>query len=134
MNTIVYFFTVLKNNRAKIDRGQLLRDSVETSGISVTKLVKKIGISRSTYYNHISDPELPLDLLLKYGNALHINFNDFLGDLLVESTKESQGLYFENTDPNNFEEAIAQVKFWRNKYFELSEKYQLVLEFHLKHK
>ncbi|WP_439505021.1 helix-turn-helix domain-containing protein [Sediminibacterium sp.] len=134
MNTIVYFFTVLKNNRVKIDRGQLLRDSVESSGISVTKLVKKIGISRSTYYNHISNPELPLDLLLKYGNALHINFNDFLSDLFVESTKESQGLYFENTNPNNFEEAIAQAQFWRNKYLELSEKYQLVLELQLKHK
>jgi len=118
----------LKTSTKKIDRGLLLKVSVETSGMSVTNVVKRVGVSRSTYYNHVNDPNLPIDILFKYGRVLNISFNELLGDLFTEATNGSRGMFIEHKYPRNFEESITQLEYWRNKYWDLHEKYMLILE------
>jgi len=122
----------LKNNRKKLHRGHLLKELVEANGISITKLVDRVGVSRSSYYNHIEEPELDFDILFDYGKVLNINFTDYFSDLLVLETQDPNPKYPEELDPQNFEEALTQYKLLHRKYVQLLERHNLLLEQSLK--
>lgn len=134
LNNIVYFFTVLKSSRKNIHKGQLLKTQVESKGISVTKLVEKAGFSRSSYYNHIKDPDLSIDILLQYDKILGVNFIDFLEEYIDRDVNDIQYIYLNSSKPVTLDESKLQTQFWKNKYLELLEKYQVLLELQLKQK
>jgi len=124
----------LKNSKKNIHRGQLLRTQVELKGISITKLTEKVGFSRSSYYNHIEDPSLSLDVLVEYGHILGVDFIELVEGFVETQSSELQLKYWDNSEPESLEESKRQTIFWRSKYFELSEKYQALLELQLKQK
>lgn len=123
---------VLKNNRNKLHRGHLLKELVEANGIAITKLVQRVGVSRSSYYNHIEEPELHFDILFNYGKVLNVNFSDYFSDLLVLETQDANPHYPEELDPKNFEEALIQYKLLHKRYVQLLERHNLLLEQNLK--
>ncbi|MDP2419829.1 helix-turn-helix transcriptional regulator [Sediminibacterium sp.] len=110
----------------------MLKELVEANGISITKLVDRVGVSRSSYYNHIEEPELDFDILFDYGKVLNINFTDYFSDLLVLETQDPNPKYPEELDPQNFEEALTQYKLLHKKYVQLLERHNLLLEQSLK--
>jgi len=110
----------------------LLKELVEANGITISKLVQRVGVSRSSYYNHIEEPKLHLDILYSYGKVLNINFNDYFSDLLVLETQDVNLQYPEELNPNNFEEAQMQYKLLHKKYVQLLERHTLLLEQNLK--
>ncbi|BDQ12624.1 helix-turn-helix domain-containing protein [Sediminibacterium sp. TEGAF015] len=124
----------MKNSRKNIHRGQLLRTQVELKGISITKLAAKAGFSRSSYYNHIDDPALPLDILVEYGKILGVNFIELVEGFIETQSSELQVNYWDTSEPETLEESKRQTIFWKNKYMELSEKYQVLLELQFKQK
>lgn len=84
----------------------MLKQLVADNGISISKLVKKVGISRSSFYNHIEDPNLSVDILIKYGQILHVDILELITDKndlqmkdaisyypLEEEPKEPEGSY-----------------------------------------
>lgn len=102
-------------------RGQLLKKAVKDSGIPVTTLIKRVHFSRTTYYNHIDNKDLPLDILVQYGKALGIDFSVNFPQLKhIES--------FTNKKPLNLEDAISEINYWKDKYYELLEKYNFSIE------
>jgi len=111
-----------------------LKTQVESKGISVTKLVEKAGFSRSSYYNHINDPGLSIDILLQYGKILGVNFIEFLEEYIETESSDLQYIYQNSSEPETLDESKRQTQFWKNKYLELSEKYQVLLELQLKQK
>lgn len=102
-------------------RGQLLKNIVRNSGISVTTLVKRVGYSRTTYYNHINNKNLELDILDQYGRALGYDFSKDIPEI-------NQIKSFIEREPLTIKEAISQRDQWKAKYFELIEKYNSLLE------
>jgi len=111
-----------------IHRGALLQQYVEESGLSVTQLTKRVGYSRSSYYNHINDANLPIDILLKYGKVIKhdffVDFPELMSNVLYEPHTDFASL----SNAETIEEAIKQRDTWKEKYFELLEKYHLLKE------
>ncbi len=118
----------MKSKKKYSHRGELLLQIVAESGLSITQLVKKVGFSRSSYYNHITDAELPLDILLKYGKVLHHDFLEDFPDLLGNKVAETANSYTSLSHASTREEAERQRDIWKEKYYELLEKYHLLKE------
>jgi len=43
-------------------RGEILQTAVNKSPIKITELVRRMNISRGTYYNHKDDPALSFEI------------------------------------------------------------------------
>lgn len=118
----------MKIKKKNIHRGALLQQYVADSGMNVTQVCKKAGFSRSSYYNHITDPNLPVDILLKYGKILHHDFIKDFPEILGNIVQESSDSYTALSKAETLEEAIRQRDIWKEKYFELLEKYHILKE------
>lgn len=122
----------MKNNKKKFNRGELLQQAVTNAGMSITKLVNKAGYSRSSYYNHISDPDLPIEILLNYSKILHFDISVYFPELLDNFVKEPNNFYLTEIPPQSIEEANKYIDEWKFRYYELLEKHQALLEKFLK--
>lgn len=119
----VNFFTFLKTKRKHPHRGELLQKAVEDSAIKITVLVKRMGISRGTYYNHIEEHDLSFENLEKYGTILNHDFTQDLPEMKKYAMEEPDVQY---KTPKTMEEAIEQIDYWKNKYIKLLERVESV--------
>ncbi|HVZ96681.1 MAG TPA: hypothetical protein VG847_07385 [Chitinophagaceae bacterium] len=79
-----------------------------------------------TYYLHRKNPDLPLHILAKYGNAMGYDFSDEIPEMRKFSVEEHQPPY--TNEPTKLEEAIRQKNEWKEKYFALLEKYLSIVD------
>ena len=125
LHSSVYFFNPVKSRKTSVHRGEVLRAAVNNSGVSITVAAKRAGYSRSSYYNHVLDPELDFSILNDYGKAIRYDFSiDFpeMEKFVVESDSEGY------RTPNTLDQAIKEVEKWRQKYYSLLEKYHRLIE------
>jgi hypothetical protein len=119
----------VKSKKISTHRGEVLQTVVTESGLSITALVKRVGYSRSSYYNHIFDPQLDFGILDQYGKVLKhdfsTNFPEMSNQLLQEDTEEYN-------KPTTIEQATRMAEKWKGKYYALLEKYHELLEERLK--
>jgi AcrR family transcriptional regulator len=106
-----------------------LHDAVIKSGLSITQIAKRAGYSRSSYYNHVEDPKLPYHILQDYGKALRINFSDIFPEMQGQIMEDNEEAYGE---PKTLGQALVQRDNWKEKYYQLLEKYQKLLESRLR--
>lgn len=110
-------------SRKAIHRGEILKRAVQGSDLPKSIIIKKAGFkSRSSYYNHIEDKDLPLDILQKYGQALGYDFS-----LEVPEIKAIDA-FVEKEDPLTINQALKERDYWRDKYYVLLEKNAQLLE------
>lgn len=102
-------------------RGELLERIVGSSGMSIKVLVQKMGISRTSYYNHIKDRELSLDMLHRYGRALGYDFS-------IDVPEIEKMVNFIDKPICSVDEALLQRDYWRAKYYDLLERHSDYLE------
>lgn len=112
-------------------RGELLQKAVAESGLTITFITKKVGYSRSSFYNHVADKDLSLEILIEYGSILKYDFLHEHPEIVGNIATESSAQYSNNQLPKTLDQAIEQRNMWREKYFELLEKYQKLLELQL---
>lgn len=93
--------------------------AVKSSAIKITELVKRLKISRRTYYNHISDQKLPFDVLEEYGKVLRHDFTQDIPEMKQYAFEEPEVRYGKR--PINLHEAIEHIDYWRAKYYEVME-------------
>lgn len=107
--------------QAKIDKGAVLKKAVKNSGISITEVAKRAGYGRVTYYLHIANPDLKLDVLYKYAIAINYDFRDEIPEMVK---------YYERKMESNlstFEKIEADRNLWRDEYARiLKEKNELI--------
>lgn len=106
---------------ANVHIGALLEKIVKGSDISVEALTRKLNYSRTTYYNHIRNKDLPLDILMRYGRVLGYDFSQDI----PEMAEMENAL---NTRPLSIEEAVRQRETWRTRYYDLLERFNTYLE------
>jgi hypothetical protein len=106
-------------------RGEILRLAVNESGLSITLITKKARYSRSSYYNHVEDPELPYEVLERYGRALKHDFSEEFPQINSLRLEEEE---IEYGRPDTLEKALQQLDRYKEKYYELLEKYNKLLE------
>lgn len=91
----------------------------------MSEVAKKAGYSRASYYNHIANPKLSYDILDVYGNILHYDFSEEFPDMIkYVAFMEPEAEYGNVT----VEHLRKEVNRWKDKYFALLEKYNLLIE------
>jgi transcriptional regulator with XRE-family HTH domain len=112
--------------QAKIDRGTILKKAVKDSGITITEVARRAGYGRVTYYLHIENSDLKLDILDKYATAIGYDFRDEIPEMVE---------YYERKRENSlstFEKIEADRDFWREEYGRiLKEKNELLKKIEL---
>ena len=124
MNNCVYFFTFLETKGRNTHRGALLEAAVRESSVNISQMVKRMGISRGTYYYHIKDPNLSYEQLAEYGKIIKHDFSQDLPEMkryVFEEPEVPYGI------PKTLDEAIEQRNFWRERYYKKVEEYNRLL-------
>jgi len=98
----------------KQHRGEILEQAIRNSNMSLSVISKKIHKSRQYLYNLFENPNIQLDTLIEIGEVIHYDFS-----------KDVQELKKAN---NTSDETDSTVNFWKDRYLELLEKYNLLLE------
>lgn len=124
LHSCVYFFNLLKTKGRNIHRGEILEAAVKESPITITKLTRQMGISRGTYYNHISDPHLAFEQLVKYGRVLKHDFTQDFPEMKKYTFEEPEIHY---STPLTIQEALEQRDYWKDKYYQLMEQFHKVV-------
>ncbi|MGI2299362.1 helix-turn-helix domain-containing protein [Candidatus Cardinium hertigii] len=99
-------------------RGEIIENVVRRSGISISVLAEKIGISRNTLYNRFKEKNLSYDFILTLGKVLHYNFAVHFPEMKSDRTL-----------PDDARTELFQLE---QKYENLLEKYNWLLKFLLK--
>ena len=115
----------MTKKKTKLNRGQILAAAVEASGLGKEEAAKKAGYTRSAYYKHIENPNLDDHILIAYGKAIKYDFTEEFPDMpkyMMEEPEEAYG------KPKTIDEAVKIIELWKNKYLELLEKYNRMIE------
>jgi len=106
----------LKKQESTKHKGEYLKAAVKLSGFKISALTQAAGYDRSSYYNHIADPFLPLRILHKYAKVLKQDFSKDFPDIKDFEERVS------TITITTLEEMEADRNFWREKYFDLVDK------------
>lgn len=98
-------------------RGEIIEEAVRKSGIPLTLIAKRMKKSRRHLYNIFQNPHLSLDEIVQIGKIIHHDFS--------ENFTELRNL--KKIDSNNNLKVLSD-SFWKDKYLELLEKYNYLLE------
>lgn len=96
-----------------------MANAVRESGISLTSLAHKLGVSRRTVYNYFERPDLSAQTMLEIGKIIHVDFSSMmrLGEYGHFSPKPS-------VSDDGGEDS---VEYWKNKYIQLMEQFNDLL-------
>jgi predicted transcriptional regulator len=99
-------------------RGEIVEHAVRQSGLSLTKLATRIGKSRKWIYDSFQNPNLSIEYVIAIGKIIYHDFSLEINELKNKSFSH-QGTENTNDSSDNF---------WKNKYIELLEKHNQLLE------
>lgn len=115
----------MKTRKQPTHRGDALQAAIQQSDLTIKQITARAGYSRSSYYNHVADPNLPDEVLIRYGKVLKYDFTTEIPGL---SKYQFNDEIVPRPKPKTFDEAIADRDYWRDKYIALLEKYNTVVE------
>ena len=98
---------------------------VEATGLNKEEVAVKAGYSRSSYYKHIDNPDLDFHILIAYGRAMKHDFTDEFPEMPRYLLQDPEEPY---PQPLTLDEAIRQRDYWKDKYIEMLEKYNRLME------
>jgi transcriptional regulator with XRE-family HTH domain len=113
-----------------VHRGELLEEAVRQSGISLAEVARRMGKSRRHLYNLFEDPHVSVEVILQIGKVIHHDFTankKLFGNLSPLSVFDVSGER-QQGEQSAHEDAV----YWKNKYLTLLEKYNALLEKHIK--
>ncbi|MET1055385.1 MAG: hypothetical protein ABWY16_08765 [Pedobacter sp.] len=112
---------MVKNKDFKIHKGEFLNGLVRKKGIKIKVLTQAAGFDRSTFYNHIKQPNLSFGILLKYGKILNHDFAEDFPEMITDQKKPS------SVQPS-YEELAEEKDYWKEKYFHMLELYHQCMQ------
>ena len=98
-------------------KGQVIEKAVRETGISITQLAKKVNKSRQWVYNVFNSQQVPLDVVLEIGKAIHYDFSKDFKQLKTYATANDLNVLEENN-----------TDYWKQKYIQLLEEYNQLLK------
>lgn len=104
-----------------IHKGEIIEKAVRSSGFSISTLAKRLNKSRRHIYNIFENPNVGLELILEIGKIIKYDFTDEI-PIFEKSRTNTSHIVIENKD---------EEKSWKDKYFELLEKYNELLTEHI---
>lgn len=98
-------------------RGEIIERAVRESGMSLVAVSSKLKVSRRTLYNYFDQADLSVEMIERIGKVIHADINELL---------EMVGYSQSRVSPTASEK--GDDVFWKNKYIDLLEKYNALLE------
>lgn len=102
-------------------RGEIIKEAVYKSGISITELSKRLGKSRRWMYLMFENNSVSLDIVLQIGKIIH---HDFSKDIKEFSPSEK----ILEEPPTVYEKEASAADYWKDKYLKLLEEYNWLLK------
>jgi hypothetical protein len=112
---------IVKNEDFKKHKGEYLNELVRKKGIKIKVLTQAAGFDRSTFYNHIKQPNLSFGILLKYGKILNHDFSEEYPEMNVHQKKPVQPVM-------SYDEVVQDRDNWKEKYFQVAELYHQCMQ------
>lgn len=109
--------------REMVHRGEIIKNAVDESGYSVTSLAKKLHKSRRWMYYIFEKPNVSIDVVIEIGKIIHYDFSQDIKLYSPPSTRDQ----FAN-ESRVFNSATEESIYWKEMYYELLEKYNVLLE------
>ena len=120
-------------------RGEIIEGKVRLSKYSIVDLAKELGVSRNTLYTRFKEEKLSLDFIREVGRIIGYDFGSDFPELSTAGKNQvSDPLFLDDDDDDDddddidykkeLKKTVSEKKVLMEKYFELSEKYQTVLE------
>ena len=107
-------------------KGQIVERIVREGGYTLTRLAKRLNISRNTLYNKFNNPNLSFDFIRKVGEIISFDFSIEFPEMKRE-TKEA-GADGDQYVPKKDFEYVGFMK----EYFALAKQHRSLLEFLVK--
>ncbi|MBI5217962.1 MAG: hypothetical protein HY958_03425 [Bacteroidia bacterium] len=104
-------------------RGEIIEKAVRESGMSITELARRLKRSRRHIYNIFNESTVDIDTILQIGNIIRRDFRKDIPDI-ARYTADAH----KNSAVKEGGELYKNAEYWREKYFELLEKYNALLE------
>ncbi|MFN5711868.1 MAG: hypothetical protein ACK46S_07575 [Bacteroidota bacterium] len=106
-------------------KGKIVEKAVRESGISITKICKKLGKTTRWMYYTFENPDVPLDHIFQIGKVIN---HDFSGDLTEINTFFERKMNTPSFSPQvTFFKLEKNADYWKDKYLDLLEKYNTLL-------
>lgn len=115
--------------RSTIHRGKILQQLVDATRTNKSVIAERAGYSRASYYKHIQEPELEYRIITAYGKAIKHDFTKEFPEMPKYLLEEPDVSYSKDL---TIEDAREQIEYWKNKYVELLEKYNHLIEEQMK--
>lgn len=103
-------------------RGEIVEKAVRQSGFPLTKLAERLGKSRRWIYNAFENAQLPIDHIPRIGKIIHHDFSNEIDEL------KGRAIHTGETLTQSYSTPEKDAEYWRTKYYELMEKYNVLLE------
>ena len=72
------FASALRNTLSMPHQGEILQEAIKNSGISITRIVEELGITRPTIYRKFKDETVDYSFVKRVGDIINHDFaNDF---------------------------------------------------------
>lgn len=98
-------------------KGQIIQKAVKESAVSITQLAKKLKRSRQWVYNVFENEQVPTDIIIEIGRAIHYDFSRDFKNLKGYSAKITTSILEEDN-----------AEYWKQKYISLLEEYNQLLK------
>ncbi|MFC6222172.1 helix-turn-helix domain-containing protein [Hymenobacter artigasi] len=107
-------------------QGEILQDAIKNSGISITRIVEELGITRPTIYRKFKDETVDYSFVKKVGDIINCDFSAEFTALqqadslivtpvvktAVANTVTPRVIQTLNTDPDHSKQLLAlQIKY-----------------------
>ena len=102
-------------------RGEIIKEAIYKSGVSITELAKRMGKSRRWMYLMFENNSVSLDIVLKIGRIIYYDFSKDI----KEFSHSQKAL---NELPTAYEKEESNSEYWKNKYLKLLEEYNELLK------
>ena len=102
-------------------RGEIIKEAVYKSGLSITQIAKRMGKSRRWVYIMFENKSVSLDVILQIGKIIHHNFNNEIKDLhLIKKSVVKT--------PSEYQSNKNSSEYWKDRYLILLEEYNDLLK------
>ncbi|WP_210514413.1 helix-turn-helix domain-containing protein [Hymenobacter terricola] len=70
------FASALRNNSNMPHQGEILQEAIKSSGISITRIVEELGITRPTIYRKFKEETIDYSFVKRIGEIINHDFSD----------------------------------------------------------
>lgn len=108
-----------------MNKGEIIKEVVEESGVKKTLLAAEMGISRGTLYNIFNQMDVDNETILKIGEIIHYDFSIKFPKLKRANKIEDPSVEYTTKIVTQLRE---EVDHWKSKYIALLEEHNKLLK------